>query len=333
MGPSNKSATTFETLKRQLDVARDGIEAQVAERTATLKASEEKFRALVEMTSDWIWEVDVSGIYTYTSPRVEALLGFKPEEVLGKTPFDFMLPEEAGRIKAEFANIAAERRPFHILQNRNLHKDGHIVMLETSGVPILAHDGKLLGYRGVDRDVTERKQLEDELKRQAHIDELTGLNNRRHFFHLAEQELARTKRYGGPFTVLMLDVDRFKLVNDTYGHQVGDRVLQVLSEVCVTTLRHTDILGRIGGEEFAVLMPQTSSEQGLKMAKRLRLAVAPAAVPLARGKAVRFTVSIGVTSFAATDTKFEDLLKRADTALYAAKKAGRNRVRSKHYLK
>lgn len=135
MGPSNKSATTFETLKRQLDVARDGIEAQVAERTATLKASEEKFRALVEMTSDWIWEVDVSGIYTYTSPRVEALLGFKPEEVLGKTPFYFMVPEEARRIEAEFANIAAERRPFHALENRNVHKDGHIVVLETSGVP------------------------------------------------------------------------------------------------------------------------------------------------------------------------------------------------------
>jgi diguanylate cyclase (GGDEF)-like protein/PAS domain S-box-containing protein len=333
MGPSNKSATTIETLKRQLDVARDAIEAQVAERMATLKASEEKFRALVEMTSDWIWEVDVSGIYTYASPRVEALLGFKPEEVLGKTPFDLMLPEEARRIETEFVNIAAERRPFHALENRNLHKAGHIVVLETSGVPILAHDGKLLGYRGVDRDVTERKQLEDELRRQAHIDELTGLNNRRHFFHLAEQELARTKRYGGAFTVLMLDVDRFKLVNDSYGHQVGDRVLQELSEVCVTTLRHTDILGRIGGEEFAVLMPQTSSEQGLKMAERLRLAVAPAAVPLAKGEAVRFTVSIGVTSFAEADAKIEDLLKRADTALYAAKKAGRNQVRSKHYLK
>ncbi|HEU0189308.1 MAG TPA: diguanylate cyclase [Gallionella sp.] len=176
------------------------------------------------------------------------------------------------------------------------------------------------------RDISERKKLEDELKRQARIDLLTGLNNRRHFFELAEQELARAKRYGAPLQALMLDVDHFKLVNDTYGHHAGDLVLQKLSEVCVQTLRGIDILGRLGGEEFAILLPETKGEQALEVAERLRLAVAGAAVPLEQGGSIHLTVSIGVASVAATDARIEDLLKRADTALYAAKNAGRNRV-------
>ncbi len=176
------------------------------------------------------------------------------------------------------------------------------------------------------RDISERKKLESELKRQARIDLLTGLNNRRHFFELAENELERAKRHSAPLTVLMLDVDHFKLVNDTYGHHVGDMVLQKLSEVCVKTLRGIDILGRLGGEEFAILLPETKSEQALEVAERLRLAVAGATVPLEQGGSVHLTVSIGVTSLVATDARIDDVLKRADTALYAAKNAGRNRV-------
>ncbi|MDE2311258.1 MAG: diguanylate cyclase [Betaproteobacteria bacterium] len=181
-------------------------------------------------------------------------------------------------------------------------------------------------WSGVVSDITERKQLEDELKRQARIDLLTGLNNRRHFFELAEQELARAKRYGAPLQVLMLDVDHFKLVNDTYGHHIGDLVLQKLSEVCVQTLRGIDILGRIGGEEFAILLPETRGEQALEVAERLRLAIAGATVPLEQGGSVHLTVSIGVASVVATDARIDDVLKRADMALYAAKNAGRNRV-------
>lgn len=176
------------------------------------------------------------------------------------------------------------------------------------------------------RDISEYKRLENELKRDAHIDMLTGLNNRRYFFELAEQEMARAKRYGSPLTALMLDLDHFKLVNDTYGHQVGDMVLQKFSEVFVKTLRGIDILGRIGGEEFAVLMPETKSEQALEVAERLRLAIASAAVTLPHDDAVHFTVSIGAASLLTTDSKVDDLLKRADAVLYTAKSTGRNRV-------
>ncbi|MCW8918691.1 MAG: diguanylate cyclase [Gammaproteobacteria bacterium] len=176
------------------------------------------------------------------------------------------------------------------------------------------------------RDISERKQLEEELRHQARIDLLTGINNRRHFFELAEQERVRAKRYGVPLPVLMLDVDHFKLVNDTYGHLVGDTVLQKLSEVCTHTLREIDIFGRLGGEEFAILLPETKMERALEVAERLRLAVADATVPIEQGGSVHFTISIGVAMFVATDAKVGDILHRADLALYAAKNGGRNRV-------
>lgn len=161
---ANVVAATFETREylRQLNEARAGLETQVAERTATLKESQEKFRALVETTSDWVWEVDASGTYTYASPKVEALLGFKPEEVVGKTPFDFMPPEEAQRVASTFLAASRAGKPFDQLLNINLHKDGHAVVLESSGTPMFDALGKLAGYRGIDRDVTERKRAEQE---------------------------------------------------------------------------------------------------------------------------------------------------------------------------
>ena len=234
-------------------------------------------------------------------------------------------PDDRSAMQAWIANCAADKKPDALEFRINL-PDGTVRFL--NGYGELKYDAAnnphhLIGFV---HDITERKQLEDELKRQAHIDLLTGLNNRRYFFELAEQELARAKRHSAPLPALMLDVDHFKLVNDTHGHHVGDLVLQKLSEVCVQTLRGIDILGRLGGEEFAILLPETKGEQALEVAERLRLAVAGATVPLEQGGSIHLTVSIGVASLVATDAKVEDLLKRADTALYAAKNAGRNRV-------
>jgi len=125
-----------------------------------LRESEAKFRALVESTSDWIWEIDERAVYTYSSPQVYDLLGYTAEEIIGKTPFDLMPPDEAVRVTAVFGSLLQERKPFRLLGNANLHKDGRTLFLETSGVPILDAQGVFMGYRGIDRDITERKQLE-----------------------------------------------------------------------------------------------------------------------------------------------------------------------------
>ncbi len=129
-----------------------------------LRTSEQRYRNLVETTFDWIWEVNAEGRYTYASPKVMDLLGYRPEEVLGRTPFDLMLPEEAARVGAQFREFASRRIAFSALQNVNRHKDGRFVVLESSGVPIVDGNGKFLGYRGMDRDVTERKKLEEQLR-------------------------------------------------------------------------------------------------------------------------------------------------------------------------
>jgi len=145
-----------------LAVIRDVTRRKRAE--SALRESEAKIRALVETTSDWIWEVDSDGFYTYASPKVKDLLGYDPEEMIGKTPFDFMPPDVAGEVKAVFQQGAASREPFAGLENVNLHKDGHPVVIETSGVPILDAKGNLLGYRGIDRDITIRKQAEQQIR-------------------------------------------------------------------------------------------------------------------------------------------------------------------------
>lgn len=179
-------------------------------------------------------------------------------------------------------------------------------------------------------NVTERKMIELELARMAHTDALTGLHNRRQFTKLSEIELSRAIRHGSTLSVLMLDIDHFKRINDTYGHQVGDRVIQMLAMVCREQLRDLDVIGRLGGEEFAIAMPAADHAQALRVAERLRLAIEAASVQLPQGDPVRLTVSIGVTTLPTAaphwKSKWEALLDRADQALYKAKNQGRNQV-------
>ncbi|MFH1726601.1 MAG: PAS domain S-box protein [Elusimicrobiota bacterium] len=135
--------------------------AAISKKSSALLESEERFRSLSETTSDWIWEVDDNGVYTYVNPKVKDLLGYTPKEAIGKTPFDFMPPEEAERVAAEFAAIVHARRPFDGLENVNIHKDGRLITLETSGIPVFDPAGDFQGYRGIDRDITARKNAEE----------------------------------------------------------------------------------------------------------------------------------------------------------------------------
>jgi len=149
----------YQTLAEQGAVA-----LRAARLREEIRESQQRFQGLVETLSDWIWEVDQNGIYTYVSPMVQALLGYEPEEVLGKTPFDLMPPEEAERVKIDFEGLLAAHEPIVALENTNRHKDGRLVVFETSGAPFFDAEGRFKGYRGVDRDITSRKQAEDELR-------------------------------------------------------------------------------------------------------------------------------------------------------------------------
>jgi diguanylate cyclase (GGDEF)-like protein len=176
------------------------------------------------------------------------------------------------------------------------------------------------------RLLRKQNEFQNELKQKAQVDFLTGVSNRGHFMHQAEQELARAIRYDNDLSLFMLDTDLFKQVNDRHGHKAGDLVLIKLAEVCRATLRGVDIIGRVGGEEFAILLPETGGIAAADVAERLRRVLAEARVPLESGPPVQFTVSIGVSTLSAADDNLDVLLSRADKALYEAKESGRNKV-------
>lgn len=182
----------------------------------------------------------------------------------------------------------------------------------------------ILRATGMVQDITNQKLREQELHRLATSDALTGLANRRHFMERLEQERARTERFGTRCGLMMVDLDHFKQVNDHFGHATGDRVLKAFAETATTQLRQVDIIGRIGGEEFAVLLPGTDLEGAKILAERLRLAVA--CIRFDDIEALEVTTSIGVTVIAAADSEVDAPLSRADKAVYAAKHNGRNRT-------
>jgi diguanylate cyclase (GGDEF)-like protein/PAS domain S-box-containing protein len=189
----------------------------------------------------------------------------------------------------------------------------------------------LLEYNGAPsilvalNDISQRKEMEAELFRQASTDALTGISNRRYFQNQAEQEVRRSRRFARDMTVMMIDIDHFKPINDTYGHAAGDAVIQAVVKRAIESLRQSDFIGRIGGEEFAVVLPETALDAAYEVADRLRAHIQEKPT-IAEHTAVDCTVSVGVAQLSAQDGGIDDLLHRADTALYAAKNKGRNRV-------
>lgn len=184
-----------------------------------------------------------------------------------------------------------------------------------------------LANERLQREIAENKALQCKLEQQVNTDFLTGCASRRHFLEHAEQELQRIRRYGGEMSILMLDLDHFKQINDSHGHQAGDITLQTFVNICQELMREVDVMGRVGGEEFAILLPETGIRRAVEVAERLCQAIAAARIRVENAPSpIRFTTSIGVASSTAADTCFESIVKRADRALYQAKNSGRNRV-------
>jgi len=164
-----------------------------------------------------------------------------------------------------------------------------------------------------------------ELKRLANFDALTSVYNRRHYLEQAEKEMSRARRYSSPLSVLMIDVDKFKQVNDTYGHACGDTVLTELANICLAELREVDFIGRLGGEEFSVCLTETSLDRASLVAERLRKSIESATVNTEQ-ESLKISVSIGLTEVSDCDQEFSNALNRADQALYSAKESGRNKI-------
>lgn len=296
---------------------------------SALQESNTQLRFVLEGSELGFWDWNLATGKVERNAQWAAMLGYTYEEMQQTTQqwSDFVHPEDRDRAWASIFDALEGRSPAHKLEYRMLHKDGSVRwILDQAKVMERDAQGRAVRMCGTHTDVTERKLLEQELWRQARVDYLTGVSNRRHFMERAEQELHRCVRYGGQLSILMLDIDHFKLINDRYGHKVGDLVIKALIQVCTASLRDVDVVGRMGGEEFAVLLPETDRSVAVSAAERLRVAIDQAKVPLADGLPVKFSVSIGVAAMQSADDNLDVLLNRADAALYEAKGSGRNRV-------
>ncbi|MHC1761947.1 MAG: GGDEF domain-containing protein [Negativicutes bacterium] len=204
-------------------------------------------------------------------------------------------------------------------------RSGLVHILSWTSEVLHDSDGQVIGILSSGTDVTQRRQLEAELKILDTTDSLTGLSNRRHVLETGGRMMESYRRYQRPLALLMLDIDHFKKINDTYGHAAGDLVLVQLADVLRSILRAADLCGRFGGEEFVCLLPETSEPEALILAERLRGKLAEQSVSAEAGE-VFFTVSIGVSVAQPEDINIGRLIQRADLALYEAKRAGRNRI-------
>jgi len=198
--------------------------------------------------------------------------------------------------------------------------------LEVTGKP-LNINGKSVGFITTYVDITEHKRMAERLRKMANTDVLTELYNRRYFTLLLEREIKRCQRGGHSLSVLLMDLDHFKDVNDSHGHNIGDQTLKKFAKTCKNILRNIDVMGRLGGEEFCIFLPETDREGAFTLGERLRAAVADMPIENEEGETFFITVSIGIAIYdSMSDNRMEDIMKRADKALYRAKSMGRNKV-------
>lgn len=313
-----------------------------------LRESEERHRLLAEHANDVIWTMSPDGAITYVSPAVEAMRGITPQEAMSQSIDEIHPPKSKAISLGYFEELAARLRDGlapHTFRGEleYYRKDGSTVWTEVQVMPHLGRGGELVEILGVSRDISERKRFEEDLQEarreveeanqalrqaneklyyQATTDELTGFHNRRHARAILEAAVAEVAD-GKPHSVLMIDIDRFKEVNDSLGHNKGDFFLVELSKRILEQIRAGDVLTRWGGDEFIVFMPLCREDNAREVAERIRQAVS--AKPLLEG--VSATVSIGVSE-AHPAEGLESWIERSDSALYNAKQEGRNLVRS-----
>lgn len=284
-----------------------------------LRQTDEDFQRMMNTMQDVFYRTDAQGITRYVCPAVRHVLGYTAEEIIG-LPAAAFYPDMAERD----ALVAAVKQHGAVrdFPGRMRRKDGVIIDISISTRALRDEQGNFAGVEGIWRDISERKAMERQLEHLATRDSLTGIHNRRSILAVLQQRLLQQQ----PQSVLLLDLDFFKRINDLHGHAGGDCVLQCFAAIVEQQKRATDAFGRLGGEEFLLVLPHADAALSLDMAERLRTAVKTQPIVLPDGQTVHLTVSIGVTQTTAADRSASAVLLRADHALYRAKLQGRDRV-------
>jgi ammonium transporter, Amt family len=305
--------------------SRDGGEQPLAgaEREGGSAFGVDRYSRLVERSHDMIFTLDPEGTVTTANPGAERVLGLSPEEMVGSSFMEYITPGDLERAGALFVLLAAGAG-FVNDEFELVAKDGRRVFVDVFAYPIVV-DGRLVGVEGIARDVTERRELHEALTHQAFHDSLTGLPNRALFFNRVAQAVARAERGRSTVAVMLLDLDRFKLINDTLGHHVGDELLVTVAQRLSGVLRASEHLARLGGDEFAVILEDVATGSELELAAVARRMLGALAEPLAVGDLILSpTASIGISVAESGDTPIS-LMRDADSAMYQAKGAGRGR--------
>ncbi|SOR27594.1 Diguanylate cyclase/phosphodiesterase with PAS/PAC and GAF sensor(S) [Methylorubrum extorquens] len=314
-----------QTVVSQLRLSKAEQAARAGE--ACLRESEANYRLLADNSTDLIVRCTPDGTRLYVSPAAKRLLGYEPEELVGTKSLDFVHPEDVadfGLVLSAVGRGCSERA---VSQQRYRHKNGSWLWVETSFSVTRDAAGAASGFVAVVRDISERKKVEHAMAHMARHDPLTGLPNRLHLREQLEQEIARTKRKGSGFALFCLDLDRFKLVNDTLGHQAGDTLLKVVAQRIRALLRTEDTVARLGGDEFVIIQTGCAGPaDATRLAERLIEAMV---LPIdLDGYPAGVGLSIGLALCPRDAVDADKLIGLADQALYRAKASGRNTFRS-----
>lgn len=310
----------------------------------TLRASEALFRRLTEDVSDVIWRADRNLFITYINPTDEKLRGFRADEVIGHHVFEMFTAEGIATVN-DLIKQRQDREADGTITGavtfevQHRCKDGRLLWGEVLSKPERDAHGRIVGYHGISRETTERKQLQDQIQQLAFYDPLTGLPNRRLLEDRLGQSLASSRRSGIFGALLFLDLDNFKPLNDLHGHEAGDLLLIEAARRLKAGVRETDTVARFGGDEFVVIIreldrdPAVSREQVATIAEKIRARLAePYRLSVEHGGLAgqeiehRCSASIGIRLFIGNGVDPDEILKQADLAMYRAKDAGRNTV-------
>lgn len=297
-----------------------------------LAESRFQFQTLTEALPQIVWSCDVEGVHDYFSARWSEFTGIELDDVTPETWKQLVYPEHQEMVQRAWHQARGTGEPYDI-DYRFRHHSGEYRWLRVMALPVRDDQGRINRWFGTSTDIhdgyllaEERERLTRELHRMATEDVLTGVLTRRAFFDRASALLRPDAR--GPVSLLMLDVDHFKRINDTHGHATGDKVLAACARQMLVGIRDVDIVGRLGGEEFAILLPRCTHDKAREVAERIRSRIEHTPFPGTDGQPWKVTASIGVTTTSDDAATLEQLLANADKALYLSKRSGRNRVQS-----
>ena len=323
---SNKALTkkhpSLEVLSPSVDIATDMTTQKKLENL--VEEQNKLLDAVLNNVDAFIYMKDEHRYFHYVNNKTAELFGKPSEDIIGQLDSDVIDKEMADHFW-QSDKLVFETKQKQIIDEVTEDADGNIRHYISTKMPYQLNE-KSQAMIGFSTDVTELFKLKEQFKKQAATDELTGLYNRRYFFEQAVKEFSRAKRHQLHLSIISIDIDYFKKINDKYGHPVGDKALIKISKNIIPHLRQEDILARIGGEEFSIMLPNTTLAAAEVVAQRICHTHNDFLVNELNNEKINIEVSVGLVSMKATDINFDDFFVRADKALYQAKNLGRNQV-------